>query len=235
MSLMNNDFITKPRVPEPYQGASVWGSVVIVAIICAIVAVGEVGWYFFSSTRASARVKSLQTESDSLDSQIATVNKWSTGTVESRSVELLSKYQTYKKLIDGRTAWAKVVPTISSYTLSGVSITGMSIDEKLAVKIDGQARSVKNETDDISAYGMAARQLVSYRDAETTIYPNDDATKTGTKVKVFSGVSLSSISKNAKVAELGGDLANFSISFSLNPDLLKLASIVAVQADKGTQ
>lgn len=233
---MNNDFITKPRIPEPYQGTTAWGSVVIVGIICAIFAIGEVGWYLFSTSRATSRITSLQAESSSLDSQIASVNKWTNGTVETRSQELLSKFQTYKKLIDGRTAWSKAVPYISSYTLVGVAITGMSIDDKLIVKIDGQANAVKNETDDITAYGMVARQVVSYRDAETTIYPNDDTTKDGTKVKVFSGVTLASISKSEKATESGGDLANFSIGLTINPDLLKLPQLVVTTgSSKATQ
>ncbi|GEM_PF-4912860 len=230
------------KAPLPYQANSLWGTAVIVALVCAVLFFVSVGYYFFAMLKANSDTKKLRAQSIQLDTEITTANKWPVKTVETRAQELVSELKQYQKLLDGRKVWSKFIPTLSAHTLQGTSISGMSIDDKLAIKVDGVTHPITSGSEKITAYGLVARQIVAYRDvpftpAPTTtpaasadaVAPSTTTPKSAaTSSKIFNNVTLTAIgfikNKDEAVTEPS---ARFSMTFTLNPEILKLPTQTA--------
>jgi hypothetical protein len=145
----------------------------------------------------------------------------------------------FQKLIDGRHAWSNFLPAMYNSTLEGVALSGLSIDDKLQIKLDGIAHSHAAYT----PYGMVARQIVTYRDTtyqppagSPATTPTKSTTQTAVLNKLFTNVIVSSLSE-VKKTDISGNVtdyyAKFSMTFTLNPNVLKVTPIVA-PASKAT-
>ncbi|MFA6081886.1 MAG: hypothetical protein WC773_00530 [Patescibacteria group bacterium] len=223
--MIDVDLVTKPGSNQPFQGESYWGIATIVVIVCTVASLGLLGWYVMKNSSTKQKIANQTTESARLDGEILAANKWPVDTVELRSKDLLGSLTEYKTLLNSRQAWSRILPVVSASTLNGINLTGMSIDGKLALKIDGTASPISG-VDNITAYGMVARQVISYQNAKITISDTSGATSTTevAPVLVFSNVALTAISKNSKAATQDAtpiDSALFSISLSLNPEIVK--------------
>ncbi len=231
------DIGTSTEPMQPYAGSTGWGVTVIVASICAFLSLGLAGWYFVRAIQFNNESTNLRSDITKLDSDIAAANAWPTKTVEARASELTAEVTRYNALLSVQQVWSKLLPLLSEYTLQGVKISGLSVDGKLLIKLDGFATPQVIFNEPYTAYGMIARQVVAFRDAQmkqdvqtsTTTTPAASATgtsvtktKSAQTIKLFSDVILTALAEQTK-KEVKGDstVGNFSLSFNLNPDLLK--------------
>lgn len=236
--MIDMDVSTGSRVStHTYQGFSWWSIVVITSIIAAVLAYVMVGWFLIGTNKLNAEAEVLKQRSESLDQEIATANVLNGKNVESRASELVISFKQYQKLVDGRQVWSKVLPTLASETLQGVTLSGMSVDDKLNIKIDGSTKGTTVGSDSFTPFGTIARQVVAYRDAEFLGATAAESTKSTsstpkTKPKLFSNVALTSIT-NQKTLDTGADVGKFSITLMLNSGVVKLPSTTQSPAKAG--
>lgn len=228
--MTDTDAAAKPGMTYQASGAGLSNIAMIVVTVCAVLAVIYLGWDLLQLSQSNRAITRLNGESAQLDSDIASANVWTNGTtVESRSSQLVSDAKTYQKLIDGKQIWSNLLPMLSGNTLQGVTLTGMNIDDKLVIKIDGTTSTQTSGTDVYSPYSMIARQVVAYRDAvftpaasKTTAASTTPTTPTTpAKTNVFSDVTLTAISQRRSQT---GDVSGvFSVTLTLNPLVLQPA------------
>jgi len=201
------------------------------------------GWYFWSAKTAATKTIELQTQIDQKQNELKDANNLSDRTdgktVESLSSEVVQSISTYQKLIVGKKVWTKVFPEITKATLKGVSVTSISVDDKLAIKLDCTAVGYTDEGGNYySSNGLMARQLIAFRDAvftaptptSPTASPSSGSTEssvtsqkpTTTNIKpLFTSVDLSS----STLTNVGSNaLAKFSFSLNLNPEIVAAPS-----------
>lgn len=231
--------VTAPsaRPSVVYQGNNLWPIATVVSIACAALAIVIAVWFFVTTGSANHQVTALTATTQSKDAQIDAANKLKDGTVEQKSQELVSTVNKFQKLVDGRKVWSKFLPVIAANTLQGVAITGMSIDEKSAVKIDGTSVAAQIGTEKFTPYGLIARQVVAYRDATQTNPDSTDPKVANQPYKTFSSVTLSGLSQTVKKDQKAGQddhIGHFTITFVLNPHVLQLATAKAAAASTST-
>lgn len=228
------DLSTSAPPGTVYQGSSKWTIPFYTASVCAILSILFALWYWSDTSKLNKQVADLQRLSATKDQEISVnnalpaVNGVPKTTVEARASELVTTVATFRKLLDGRKVWSKVVPILSSHTLQGITLTGMSIDDKLTLKIDGISRAGVIGSDFITSYGLIARQVVAYQKATDTVPSSDAKSTADVTVPAFSGVTLGSITQsttnNADENKVGTLVGHFSISATLNPELIKTVS-----------
>lgn len=232
------DATVEGRVSSPtYQGTTGGGFVVIACAVLAGLAILMVGWFALGAHSINNKVADLTSSSSELDQEITQANTAGGQIVENRAQELLVSFKQYQKLVDGRTAWSKVLPALASQTLQGVTLSGMSIDDKMNIKVDGVSAGWTSGSDSFTPYGMVARQVVAYRDALYKDAPADSKTKSGAPAvssKLFATVVLNSVAEQTKTDKAGHATtsASFSVTLTLNPAAVVLPPIVAANTAK---
>ncbi len=221
----------RPPTPVYQQKSGLWDTTMIVGIVCVLGSLLLLLWFVVTNHTLTKDVAAASNTSQALDAQIAAANKTANGNVEQKSLELVSTVAKFQKLVDGRKIWSKLLPILSANTLQGVSLTGISVDDKLVFKVDGITHQTTIGSDTFTPYGLVARQVVAYRDASDATLTNSDPTKTA---NVFSNVTLTAISQSLTKDTKGSDVltGRFSVTFSMNPALLALPAKAAAGAVK---
>lgn len=243
------DLVPPSRPGVVYQGGSTWNVVFITSIVGALLAVALVLWYFASTASLKKQVSDLGARVAANEQQIMVANALPASatrpatTVEQRSSDLVTTVNTFQTLLNSRQVWSRVLPIISAHTLQGVSLTGMNIDEKLTVKIDGVSHAAVLGSDQVTPFGMIARQVVAFRDAlddslaKSVSTASSSSPKTTGSTKVFSSVTLGSLSESVTPGSKGSaaeQIGHFSITVTLNPVSLKDAASAGVNQSKAT-